>query len=361
MEQWVDEMQRTLHTGEDFAAQGLIPAAEIATTDAVRAIFAAKAPPAYLAAVRTNDTTDPIWRTVVPTADELTVLPDEWYDPIGDEPHTPVRGITHRYPDRALLKPTHTCAVYCRFCFRRYAVGDPAQALDRAELAAALDYIRAHDEIWEIILSGGDPLTLGDGKLEMLLGELRAIPHVKVVRFHTRVPVVLPSRVTDTLARLLAPTRTPRTTTYVVLHINHVQEITPAVEEACDTLADRGIPLLNQSVLLRGINDTPDTMEALLRRLVELRVKPYYLHHGDLARGTAHFRTSLAEGQALMRTLHGRVSGLCLPTYMLEIPGGYGKVPVGPQYLALHADGTATVTDPHGMPHPYPPSSEHAE
>jgi lysine 2,3-aminomutase len=270
-----------------------------------------------------------------------------------------VRGVTHRHPDRALLKPTTACAVYCRFCFRRYAVGKGEETLRRSELEAAFEYVERTPELWEVILSGGDPLVLSDGRLAEILDRLRSIEHVRVLRVHTRVPVVLPARVTDELAALLAGPRPrsraegPRKPVWVVLHVNHAQELTPAAEDAIERLADRGLPLLNQSVLLRGVNDTVAAQEALLRRLVELRVKPYYLHHADLARGTGHFRTTLEEGQALVRELRSRASGLCQPTYVLDLPGGHGKVPVGPGYVHAEA-GETWIEDCAGRRHRYP-------
>lgn len=236
-------------------------------------------------------------------------------------------------------------------------MGHPEETLSRADIARAMEYIEQHKEIWEVIFTGGDPLTLSDSKLEELLDRLRAIEHVRVLRFHTRVPVVLPSRITEALAAILRGKSKPRKPVYVVTHINHAQEITPLVEHACDILVDHGVPLLNQCVLLKNINDNPATMEELLRRLVEMRVKPYYLHHGDLAQGTEHFRTSIEEGQHLMKALRGRLSGLCQPAYVLDIPGGYGKVPVNASYLTHSGENTWQVEDISGTLHQYPPTS----
>jgi lysine 2,3-aminomutase len=353
---WRAELRAALRTGDDLAAAGLIAPARAAEAERVRAVFDVAIPPSYLDAIAAAGPADPAWRSAVPSAEELIVRPEELRDPIGDEAHAPVPGVTHRHPDRALLKPTHACAVYCRFCFRRYAVGKGEQTLRRSELEAALGYIERTPELWEVILTGGDPLVLSDGRLGGILDRLRAIGHVRVLRVHTRVPAVLPARVTDSLAALLAGPRTrPRKPVWVVLHVNHARELTPAAEAAIDRLADRGIPLLNQSVLLRGINDTVAAQEALLRRLVELRVKPYYLHHADLARGTGHFRTTLEAGQALVRALRGRASGLCQPAYVLDLPGGHGKVPVGPGYVH-HEGGETWIEDPEGTRHRYPPA-----
>jgi lysine 2,3-aminomutase len=269
-----------------------------------------------------------IARQYIPSTDELIVTPDELSDPIGDAVHTPVKGITHRYADRVLLKPTHTCAVYCRFCFRRETVGHADQALNAEEMTAALAYIADHPQIWEVILSGGDPLVLSDRRLGAIVQSLSDVDHVQILRVHTRAPVVEPSRITPELVAALKS----RLATYVVIHINHAAEMTSEVKRALAMLVENGIPLLSQSVLLRGVNDSVEALAALMRSLVANRVKPYYLHQTDLAKGTGHFRVPLSEGQNLMRSLRGPVSGLCQPTYILDIPGGHGKVPVGPGY-----------------------------
>jgi lysine 2,3-aminomutase len=283
-----------------------------------------------------------IAKQYIPSTDELLVKPDELSDPIGDAAHTPVKGITHRYADRVLFKPTHTCAVYCRFCFRRETVGHAEEALNADETKAALQYIADHPEIWEVILSGGDPLVLSDRRIGDIARALAAAPHVQVLRLHTRAPVVDPARITPQLIEALKT----RLATYVVIHINHADELTTDVKRVLALLADNGIPLLSQSVLLRGVNDNVEALTALMRGLVANRVKPYYLHQTDLAKGTGHFRVPLAEGQELVRQLRGPVSGLCQPTYVLDIPGGHGKVPVGPVYVEYGG-----VTDVKGKPH----------
>jgi lysine 2,3-aminomutase len=260
----------------------------------------------------------------------------------------------HRYPDRVLLKLVNACAVYCRFCFRREMVGPGRGGLAPAALDKALAYISGHPEIWEVILTGGDPLVLSARRLKDVMTRLAAIAHVKVIRVHTRVPVAAPERVTTALVRALRTSKA----TFVVLHANHPRELTAPVRAACARFIDAGIPMLAQSVLLRGVNDDAATLGALLRALVECRIKPYYLHQADLAPGTAHLRTTIAEGQALMRALHGRTSGLCQPTYVLDIPGGHGKSPIGPSYLS--ADG-AVVEDYCGRLHAYAATASAAE
>jgi lysine 2,3-aminomutase len=295
------------------------------------------------------DPTDPLRRQILPSPDEDQVAPDELHDPIGDDAHSPVAGVVHRYPDRALLLLTAACRVHCRFCFRREFVGQPARALSKEQFEAAFAYLAGHPEIWEVILSGGDILTLPDAYLANVLGRLRAIPHLKVIRFHSRVPAVLPARLTDELASVLRA----HAPVYLVAHVNHPREVTTTFAKAVGRLVDRGVPVLSQSVLLRGVNDDAAVLADLFRRLVEARVKPYYLHHPDLARGTGHFRVPIARGQALMRELRGRISGLCLPTYVLDIPGGHGKVPVGAQYVHYRGGDLYEVDSPAGERLPY--------
>jgi lysine 2,3-aminomutase len=233
-------------------------------------------------------------------------------------------------------------------------VGPGAKPLTPRQLDTALDYISAHPEIWEVILSGGDPLVLSARRLRQVMARLTAIEHVKVLRVHTRVPVADPARVTPELVRAL---KARGKATYLVLHANHARELTPAAREACARLVDAGIPLLSQSVLLAGVNDAPGALAKLMRALVECRIKPYYLHHGDLAPGTSHLRTSIERGQELMRGLRGRVSGLCQPSYVLDIPGGHGKSPIGPNYLTQDGAGRTQIEDYRGGKHCYPPAT----
>jgi lysine 2,3-aminomutase len=347
--------RKTLRRPDELVAAGFVAPERRAEIEAVAARYALALTPDMVELIDPADPRDPIARQFIPDGAELEARPQELRDPIGDDAHSPVAGIVHRYPDRVLLKPVDVCAVYCRFCFRRETVGQ-GHPLTRDQLAAALDYIGTHREIWEVILSGGDPLMLSPRRLADIVKALAKMPHVKIIRVHTRVPVVEPARVTPALVRAL---RARGKATYVVLHANHARELTPAARSACARFIDAGIPMLSQSVLLRGVNDDAATLGALLRTLVECRIKPYYLHHGDLAPGTAHWRTGLDEGQALMRALRGRLSGLCQPTYVLDIPGGHGKSPVGPNYLRVSgSNGTARyeVEDFNGRRHCYPPA-----
>ncbi len=295
-----------------------------------------------------NNPGSPLYSQYVPSTDELNIKNDELQDPIGDDKFSPVKGITHRYPDRLLFKPIHTCAVYCRFCFRRDKVGRADQALNIDETKRALEYIRSNKNVWEVILSGGDPLVMSPGKLSFIFAELEKIDHVKVIRIHTRVPLVSPEKIKPGLLKSLKISKA----LFIVLHCNSHEEINAEVSLALRALSETGIPLLSQSVLLRNVNDDPVLLEKLFRKLVENKVKPYYLHHADKAEGTSHFRTSLAEGHEYMETLRGNVSGICLPQYVLDIPGGKGKVPVGPSYLENLGD-CYKVRDWQGCEHIY--------
>ncbi|ACA14947.1 lysine 2,3-aminomutase YodO family protein [Methylobacterium sp. 4-46] len=345
--------RRTLRDPASLVEAGLVPRAALPALERVASRYAVAVTPAMADLIETPE--DGIGRQFLPRAEELDAAPGERADPIGDAAHAPLPGIVHRYPDRVLLKPLHVCPVYCRFCFRREVVGpDGMGALSEAQLDAALAYVAARPEIWEVVVTGGDPFLLSPRRLERIGAALAATDHVRVLRLHTRVPAVEPERVD---AALVAALKRFGRAVFVALHANHPGEFTPAARAAIARLVDAGIPLVSQSVLLRGVNDDPETLAALMRAFVENRVKPYYLHHGDLAPGTGHFRTSLPVGQALMRGLRGRVSGLCQPTYVLDIPGGHGKVPVGPAYLEPRPGGF-TVTDPEGRAHAYPPEGD---
>ena len=349
---------RTLRTPADLVDAGLVAPDRLAELERVAARYAVAVTPATAELMDATDPHDPVARQFLPQGDELISAPGEELDPIGDEAHSPVKGIVHRYRDRVLLKATHTCAVYCRFCFRRETVGPEGDGtLTPAELDAALAYVAARPDVWEVILTGGDPLVLSPRRLADLMARLGRIAHVRVVRLHTRVPVVDPGRVTPELVAALS---CGDKAAWTAVHANHPREFTAAARAACARLVEAGIPLVGQSVLLRGVNDDPQVLGELMRAMVESRIKPYYLHQGDMAPGTAHLRTSVAEGRAVMRALRGRWSGLCQPTYVLDIPGGHGKVPVGPDHLHADADGTVRVEDPDGRLHPCPQAHERA-
>lgn len=310
----------------------LLPAEAAA---AASGVYAAGAPRRYLDLIDWADERDPIRRQVIPTADELAHDPRELEDPIGDLAHSPVPRLTHRYPDRVLLYPTYQCAVYCRHCFRKDSLDDgDAAAYSEEALAPALAYIAAHPEIREVILTGGDPLVLADERLASLRRRVEAIAHVRMLRVHTRIPVVLPGRITDGLVAALRG----RLMVCVVTQFNHPREITEETVACARRLREAGFLLLNQTVLLRGINDDPEILRTLFRELVyALGIRPYYLHHCDATRGLSHFRTTIERGLELMRALRGHISGLCVPHYVLDLPGGAGKIPLGPSYTTARS------------------------
>jgi len=345
--------RESLHTVDALVARGLLTPGRRADAEAVAERYALGVTPAMAALIDPADPADPIARQFLPDPRELVTTPDERADPIGDAAHSPCEGLVHRYPDRVLLKIVNVCAVYCRFCFRRETVGPGrAEPLSPQALARALAYIAERPAIWEVILTGGDPLAASPRRLADVASRLAPLPHVKILRVHTRVPIVAPERVDATL---IAALKASSKTIYVAIHANHPRELTPEAVAACGRLADAGFCLVSQSVLLRGVNDDVATLAALMRAFVEARIKPYYLHHPDLAPGTSHFRLSIEEGRALVGALRGHLSGLCQPTYVLDVPGGHGKVALGPADVVLDEAGVATLTDYRGGSHAYPP------
>ncbi len=341
---------RRLTSPEDLVEAGLAGPERLQEFEAVAKRYAIGLTPALAALVEPGDPADPIARQFVPDPRELIRDPAERDDPIGDDAMSPVKGLVHRYPDRVLIKLVAVCAVYCRFCFRRERVGPGSGSLSAADFAAAVDYVRSHPAIWEVILTGGDPLTLSPRRIAEATQALAAIDHVKVLRWHTRMAVAAPERVTKAVARALMA---EGKTTVVAVHANHPRELTESARSACRRLAAKGAMLVSQTVLLKGVNDDPETLIDLMRAFVEARVKPYYLHHGDLAPGTTHWRVPVARGQELMGLMRARLSGLATPTYMLDIPGGHGKAPIGPQWIHCGEDGEHVVTDPQGIQHVY--------
>ncbi|NHF74658.1 lysine-2,3-aminomutase-like protein [Paracoccus xiamenensis] len=330
-----------LTSAGDLVRAGLADATDAPELDRVAETFRIRVTPAM------QQHGPGIARQFVPDPREMLTRPEELADPIGDAAHSPVPGLTHRYPDRAILHITQTCDVYCRFCFRREVVG-AAGPLPPDQLNAALDHIAATPALREIILTGGDPMTLSPRRLDAVLARLDAIPHLDVIRLHSRVPVVAPDRIAA-----LAPLLRRRAAVYVVIHTNHPDELTPEAREAIRTLADAGIALLSQSVLLRGVNDDAAVLAKLFRDLTALRVTPYYLHHCDLARGTSHFRTTIAEGLAIMAALRGHLSGVAIPSYVLDLPGGFGKVPLDSGSVTPNGPGHWRIRDWQGRVHDY--------
>jgi len=341
---------KVIRTPNQLVDAGLVSRENLEQLNRVAKEFSIAITPTMHSLIDKSDLdSDPVAAQFVPTAAELQWFDEERDDPIGDNVFSPTLGIVHRYPDRVLLKALHACPVYCRFCFRREMVGPGGEMLSDEDLQRALDYIERTEQIWEVVLTGGDPLIMSPRRISAIMSRLRTIKHVGVVRFHTRVPVVKPDAIDDELIEAL---RTDKAV-YIVLHTNHANELSTDAKAACKRLIDAGYPMLSQTVLLEGVNADPQALTDLFRRLAEIRVKPYYLHHGDLAKGTQHFRTSISRGQEIMRSLRGDVSGICQPLYVLDIPGGKGKVPIGPNYVENFDSGAYVIEDYQGNKHEY--------
>ena len=316
MEAWEKSLKRCITSPEELSGLFRSQGADLACV--VRR-YPMRITPYYLGLIR--EPGDPIWRQCVPDPEELNDLTQS-PDPLDEERLSPVPGLIHRYPDRVVFLVSTACAVYCRFCMRKRGVG--CQGMSQAPVDQAVAYIASKPQIRDVILSGGDPLLLSDDRLDGILAALRRIPHVEIIRIGTRVPVTLPERITVKLARLLKRHQP----LYLNTHFNHPREITEQSARACARLADAGIQLGNQSVLLKGVNDDPQVMRELMQRLLAIRVRPYYIHQMDLVQGTAHFRTRVADGVAVMAALRGHTSGLAVPHYVIDLPGGKGKVEV---------------------------------
>lgn len=327
-----------IRTAAQLAAAGFIGSDNIEAIKKVAEKFSVSLTPTLVEILETgtSEHREAISRQFLSNIEELNTDPDESKDPIGDKIHEKVKGLVHRYPDRCLLMPIQSCPVHCRFCFRRETVGQKNPALTREELQIAYDYIASDSGIWEVILTGGDPLILKPKKIAEILGALASIPHVEVIRIHSRVPVIDPGRITKEMIQALKINKA----VYIAVHANHTAEFTESAKLSIANLVDAGIPLLGQTVLLKGVNDSPAVMGELMRTFVKNRIKPYYLHHVDLAEGISHFRTTIAEGRALMKSMRGNYSGLCQPTYVLDIPGGHGKVPISsyPYFTSVESD-----------------------
>lgn len=311
-------------------------------------------PETVQAAMRSkNPEIDPVAAQYIPQAAEENIQPFETSDPIGDHAHSPVKGIIHRYTDRALLKLSHVCPVYCRYCFRKDMIGPQHNeyAMSKSDLQSALDYIENTKSLHEIILTGGDPLMLSADKIGNILGALDGMDHIKIIRFHTRTPVADTNKISEKLLQHFSNTHKP---IYIVLHINHAQELTADVKLAISKLRKFGCILLVQSVLLKGINDNIETLTDLYQNMLALGIKPYMLHHPDMAKGTQHFRIPITKGLKLMQQLRGKISGLAQPDYIIDIPGGYGKVPLTESFIKpMNNQGLYEITDPNGHKHLY--------
>lgn len=345
-------MQKPLTKLSEFVSAGLLSAERAEALADVAARYAIAITPDMASLIDKSDPEDPIAAQFVPSTKECVTLGDESADPIGDEAHSPVPGIVHRYPDRVLLKAASVCPVYCRFCFRREMVGpENGRALGEQDLQAAFAYIADNPAIWEVVITGGDPFALSPRRMRVIRERLETIEHVAVLRWHTRVPVVQPSLVTDDL---IAAIKSSDRAVYVAIHANHPREFTKAARQAIARLANAGLCLIGQTVLLKGVNDDRVTLEKLMRTFVANRIRPYYLHHLDRAPGTSRFRVPLSEGQALVRSLRGHISGLCQPTYVIDIPGGAGKANATPCDVSDdRTDGYAQIGDRNGERHRY--------
>lgn len=291
---------------------------------------------------------DAFWNQYVPTAAE-NVIEDGIVDSLDEDRDSPVPNLTHRYPDRVLFLVSPVCATYCRFCTRRRKVGDPVK-IPVSEYESAFAYLREHTEVRDVIMSGGDPLLLSDRRIQFLLENLRAIPHIEIIRIHTRVPSHLPERITPELMDIIKQHHP----VYVNLHFNHPDELTPAAEEAIARLADAGVPLGSQTVLLKGVNDTPEVMKALMHKLILNRIRPYYIYQADVVAGGEHFRTAVEKGLEIIKALRGWTSGLCVPHYVIDAPGGGGKIPILPEYVQSITDTEVVLRNYAGKEFRYP-------
>lgn len=351
LKNWARELASGLVSQNQLVSRGLMGELPSEAFEALKNNFDVRVPLAFAqtAALNSNSPSNlhpALKAQVIPSSQELIFFPEELDDPIGDEPHSPIEGVTRRYPDRALLKLTYQCAMYCRFCFRRYKVSEPDFNLDVVKMQAALDFLEQTTDLWEVILTGGDPLVLTDKALQGPLERLAAMPHIQVLRIHTRIPTALPSRITPELIALLKATGK---TVWVVAHINSAQELTPEASAALARLIDAGIPVLSQSVLLKGVNATSADLTALFKGLIARRVKPYYLHYPDLAKGTQHFRVPLEDAIALVASLRGQISGTCVPQLVVDLPGGHGKIAIEPQWAKFLGNGNWEFKSPlHG-------------
>ena len=347
---WKWQYAHRITTGE--ALSRVIPLSEEEKADIDRCLqsFRMAITPYYASLIDPDDPNDPVRLQAVPSGRELEECPNDMADPLGELDDSPVPHVVHRYPDRVLLLVTYQCAMYCRHCTRRRAVGEEDKVIPERAFARALDYIRAHHEIRDVLVSGGDPLTMTTERLERILKAIRAIPHVEVIRIGTRVPVVLPMRVTPELTEMLRKYHP----VWINTHFNHPKEITPEARSACERLVDAGIPLGNQSVLLKGVNDSAETMKELLLKLVKMRVRPYYLYQCDLSRGIAHFRTRVEAGVDILHALTGNISGYALPRYVIDAPGGGGKIPLQYEYVLKKDDEEVLLENFRGEVFRYP-------
>jgi lysine 2,3-aminomutase len=335
-EKWNDwrwQLSHRLNSVEDFEQILTLTDSERKALS-TQGLFRVDITPYFISLIDPDDPADPVRKQIIPTADEIRPFTGMMEDSLAEDRHSPVPGLVHRYPDRVLMLVTTQCASYCRYCTRSRIVGDPSAQFSRAEFEMQIDYLKRTPQVRDVLLSGGDPLTLAPRILEELLGRLREIPHIEIIRIGTRVPVFMPMRVTEELTGMLEKFHP----LWLNIHVNHPNEITAELADACDRLSRAGIPLGNQSVLLAGINDCPHIMRKLVQDLVRIRVRPYYLYQCDLVEGAGHFRTPVAKGIEIMEALRGHTSGYAVPTFVVDAPGGGGKIPVAPNYTISQSD-----------------------
>jgi lysine 2,3-aminomutase len=347
MEQWMLDLRNSVTKGETLREDFDVDVSEINDT---RDVYPMRIPRYYYNLIQEKG--DPIWMQSVPSAQELEDK-DSPEDPLHEDDDSPVTRLTHRYPDRVLLLITDRCPMYCRFCTRKRMVGRTSDITERT-IAIGIEYIRAHTEIRDVLLSGGDPLMVNDEKLESIISRLRAIPHVEVIRIGTRFPCVLPSRITDDLCNMLKKYHP----IFLNTHFNHPREITPQAKAACERLANAGIPVGCQTVLLRGVNDDPETIKELMHKLLLMRVRPYYLYQADLTRGTNHFRTRVEVGLQIIQALRGHTTGFAVPQFVIDAPGGGGKIPLMPEYVVDFSQREVVLRNFEGRLYRYPQPAE---
>ncbi len=341
--------KKSIRTLNEIAQQNLIPQTDFLELKKVVDTFSLTISDQMLQLIDKNNPNDPIAQQFIPSKEELNISQTELQDPIADAAHTPVKGIVHRHADRCLFKLAYACAVYCRFCFRKEKIGNAAETISPQELKNAYNYIRSHSEIWEVILTGGDPLMLKPAFLKKILINLATIQHIEVLRIHTRIPIVDSLKINTEMLDALKCGKP----VYIIIHANHPKEFSNEAIQAIAQLVDAGIPLLSQTVLLKNINDNIDVLGQLMRCFIKNRIKPYYLHHADLVKGTSHFRTSIKKGQTLLKELRARFSGICQPTYVLDLPGGFGKVPIHSNYILSTQETEYCIEDHNGDAHAY--------
>ena len=347
MEKWRKELQASMTSAQECAARFDIP---LQTIERVQDKFKFRITRYYLSLIKAKD--DPLYKQVIPDIKELE-FHGLYQDPLAEEDDSPVRNIVHRYPDRCLFLVSPVCAGYCRFCTRKRKVGDPLK-INHRDIQSGIDYIRDHAEIRDVIISGGDPLMLSDERLEKILSQLRAIPHVEILRIGSRMPCFLPQRITGKLVRMLKKYHP----LYINVHFNHPDELTPRAMHALARLANAGIPLGNQTVLLKGVNDDAETMKRLMQKLLQARVKPYYIYQADMVFGTDHFRTRVEKGLEIVKALRGWTSGMAVPYFVIDAPGGGGKIPLLPEMVVSIDDKQVVLRNYEGKIYRYRQSQQ---